>query len=1176
MKSTLLRICCLALALASAMVAQEFRATISGEVTDPAGAAVEGAKVVATSVERNVPYDTATNAVGRYTIQFLLPGKYTVTVEKTGFKKFVREDVVLVGQDKLALDVRLDLGAVVDSVTVTGDVSLLQTETATRQTSFENRIIENVPSGGRNIFALMYDQPGVVKTSTYWGSMELYAFGNVNGVSIGGGRNQENETVLDGTTNTKSDRGVGFVPSINATQEFTVQTNSYDAQFGRVGGGVTMINVKSGTNSLHGQLFEFFKNDKFRANDWVANKNEEGKTPFKNNTFGFEVDGPFYIPKVFDGRNKAFFMISLEGLREHNPGGTLTTLPLPEQLTGNFTNLLNGAGAQVTIYDPLSTQLGPDGKTYVRTPFTNNTIPGSRINGIAAKAAAFYPAPTFAGDGPAHLNNYAKILPSSNNYDSWLGKMDYMFSDRQRVSFRYGQTPWLNFSKLSWGNNPAEPSGEYPSTRIPRTWGADWTYTVSPTVVANLRFGLSRYEGQGGNTFGLNYDPRQLGFPSSLVAQFSALMFPRFNVGNYSPLGASPVFSYSTNDAYSLQPNISWTKGRHFLKIGTEFRRYNDNSQGPGLASGAYTFSTGFTGANPQRSDAVSGNEFASFLLGYPQSGQVDKNIYPAYRSKYYAAYIQDDFKVNSKLTLNLGLRWDYESPRYERFNRMVTDFASGPSPVAAAAKASPNAANCPACAAGLTGGIVYAGNSGDARYPFDPKRNQFQPRLGVAYRVRQNMVLRGGYAISYLGQSSAGQSYGYSRTTALTSSLDANLTPAVTLNDPFPASIYPTGLLQPVGNSQGLSTNLGQGIAVPYRDRSLPYSNQYSVGLQYELPRGWLADASYVGNITRRLPVNLGLNFIPQNVLTSLPVDQRPAYFNAQLPNPMAGLLPGSGLNNATLSRAQLLYAYPQYNGVTLTDVPIGRQRYDALQLKLTKRFSHGLTTTVSYTASKTLEQVSVLNAQDVNLSNVLATGLENRLVQYDVPQQLSVIGTYDLPFGKGRPLLAGMNKYAEAVIGGWSFSGVFMSHSGFPLDFPNAGPLVARSARLNDSQRDKLAQANGRTQYDPSYDVWFDTSIFPTTTPPAYTLRNFPTRFPDVRGRPLNVADISLYKEFNFFEKLKWQLRCDAHNAGNFPWFGKIDKQGANVTNQNFGHLLADMGNETRIVVFVMKIIF
>ncbi|MGH7488690.1 MAG: carboxypeptidase-like regulatory domain-containing protein, partial [bacterium] len=370
------------------------------EITDPAGAAVAGAKVVAVSVERNVPYEATTNSAGRYIIQFLLPGKYTVTAEKDGFKKFVREDVALSSADKLSLDVTLELGMVTQSVTATGEVSQLQTETATRQGVIENRVLENVPSGGRDLYALQYDEPGVVKTSTYWGSMELYAFGNVNAVSISGGKSGENETVLDGVTTTRSDRGVAFVPSLQSTQEFSVQTNSYDAEFGRVGGGVTMITVKSGTNSPHGQLYEFLKNDKLRANDWVANKEGDPATPFKNNTFGFEFDGPVYVPKVFDGRNKAFFMISLEGLREHDQGGQLRTLPSPEQLGGDFSKLFNDSGQLVSVYDPTTTQLGADGKTYSRTPFPGNVIPTSRINPIAAKVASFYPSPNLSGDGP--------------------------------------------------------------------------------------------------------------------------------------------------------------------------------------------------------------------------------------------------------------------------------------------------------------------------------------------------------------------------------------------------------------------------------------------------------------------------------------------------------------------------------------------------------------------------------------------------------------------------------------------------------------------------------------------------------------------------------------------------------------------------------------------------------
>jgi hypothetical protein len=562
----------------------------------------------------------------------------------------------------------------------------------------------------------------------------------------------------------------------------------------------------------------------------------------------------------------------------------------------------------------------------------------------------------------------------------------------------------------------------------------------------------------------------------------------------------------------------------------------------------------------------VSGNEFASFLLGYPSGGYVDHNIDPAFRAKYYALFVQDDFKVTPRLTLNLGLRWDYESPRSERYNRMLRGFAfDQPSPIAAAVKASPAAANCPACAAGLTGGLLYAGSSGDNRLAFNPHKRNFQPRAGVAYRLTSKLVFRGGYGLSYLGQNSNGAAVGFSRQTPLVASLDNGLTPAVSLSNPFPASIYTGGLLQPIGASQGLATNLGQSVAFQYLDRPLPYSQQYSAGFQYELRGGWLLDASYVGNITRRLPVTLGLNFIPIDVLNSIPVDQRQAYFNQQVPNPMAGLLPNSGLNGATVARQQLLFAFPQYgSGTQMSDVPIGRQRYDSAQMKVTRRFAHGLTMTVAYTAAKTLEQVAPLNAQDVDVSHPLNSKLEKRLTQFDVPQQLSVIGTYDLPF------------FRQRRFGGWTFSGVFMSHSGFPLPFPNAAPLAARSAKLTDSQRDAAARQAGRAQYDPSYDVWFDTSLFPRTAQAPFTLQTFPTRFPDVRSKPLNVTDISLYKEFRIKERLKLQVRCDAHNAGNFPWFGALDSTGNNVTRPLFGHLKANIGNETRVVVGVMKVIF
>jgi hypothetical protein len=433
---------------------------------------------------------------------------------------------------------------------------------------------------------------------------------------------------------------------------------------------------------------------------------------------------------------------------------------------------------------------------------------------------------------------------------------------------------------------------------------------------------------------------------------------------------------------------------------------------------------------------------------------------------------------------------------------------------------------------------------------------------------------MRGGMGISYLGQSSNGQPIGYSRPTPLIASTDGGVTPAASLTDPFPASLYPNGLLQPIGSTEGLATNLGQDAVAPYRQRPLPYSVQYSFGFQRELPHGWLADVSYVGNITKNLPVQLGLNFIPTDQLNSQPVDQRPGYFTNQVSNPMAGLLPNSSYNDPTIPLQQLLVAYPQYHNVIVTDVPIGSQRYDSLQTELTRRFTNGLAVQAAYTIGKNLEKVSPLNAQDITLGNLLHTGLEKRLVQYDVPRKLAVVVSYELPFGRGTRWGNKWNKVINGALGSWNFNTEFVKQSGFPIQFPNAAPLEARSAHFTDAQRDALAKKNGRPQFDPSYDKFFDTSLFPSQVQAPYTLRNFPTRFPDVRTKSPRFNEISVYKEFPIKERLHWQIRCDFHNAFNYPFFGAM--QSVDVRDPRFGQVRADISNEIRTVVLSMKVIF
>jgi hypothetical protein len=1155
------------LALAASLLilplsAQDFQASIGGVVTDPVGAPVAGVQVRVTNLERRINYDSTSNESGLYLIRFLPPGTYDVSAEKSGFKRFVREGIRLAAVDRLDLGIRLELGAVSESVTVTGEVAALETESASRTATIERKFVEDIPVSGRNLFQFQYTLPGVTKASRYWGSFELYAFGNINGVTINGGRVGENEVLLDGQTTTRGSRSASFAPALNAIEEVTIRTNSYDAAYGRIGGGVTSITLKTGTNQLHGQLYEFLKNDNLNSNGYSANAAGVRRPEFKNNTFGFTVDGPVYIPKLIDGRNRLFFMISTEFLRERNPQIQLWTVPTLEERRGDFTGLLDNQGRQITIYDPLTTV----GTT--RTPFAGNRIPQARINAVGANAAGFYPNPNRQSESLDGANNYLFVNSSRNQYDQWLGKMDFNVTQTHRLSWRYGETPWYNWARVQWGTNAAEPSGEFPSTRISRNWGAEWTWTMSPSVVLNLRAGLARYEGFSGNTFAAGFDPRQLGFPDTLVRQFTALQFPRFNLNdkNFSPLGATRTQNYETQDTWSLAPVLNMIRGRHSLKFGTDLRRYHDNRLQPESASGVYNFTRVWTQADPQRGDALSGNVFASFLLGYPASGSVPNNIDPSWRNYYYGLYVQDDWKITTKLTLNLGLRWDYETPITERYNRQVRGFAfDQPSPIASQVQ-------------GLTlrGGLVYAGSSGRERLAFNPDRNNFQPRVGVAWQFKEGWVMRGGYGLTMMGQNASGPATGFSQTTSLVASTDNNLTPAVTLSDPFPARLFPTGLLRPIGSSQGLATNLGLGVGAQFLDRPLPYSHQFSFGFQKALANKWLVDTSYVGNLTRKLPVSTNLNFIPTQELNRLPVAERPAYFNAQVTNPMRGLLPGSAFNGATVPRQQLLFAYPHFSNVSISNLPIGGQSYHSLQMKGTRRYSNGIATQFSYTWAKMLERVSQLNAQDTDLGNLLNTGLEQRLAEWDIPHTFSATVAYELPFGKNKRFFGNMNSFADAFFGGWNVNILHMRRSGTPVEFPNAAPIVARSAKLTASQRDELARAAGRDKFNPFFDKWFDTSVFPRTAQAAFTLRDFPTRFPDVRHDGLQSWEISVYKEFRIRERVRTQIRADFQNAFDYAHFGRLVTRPNNVQDTRFGQLDPAQGNQPRIVVLVAKIIF
>jgi hypothetical protein len=1139
---------------------QEVRAGLTGTITDSTGAAITNAAVVVSNLATNVTVSAKSNESGSFSTPFLAPGQYHMTVEATGFKKFIRENISLQAGERVRLDVKLEVGEVTTSVTVSDSVSQLQTESATRSQTLASEIVANVPTQGRNPFQIAWAASGVVKSGNFR-YLRSFDIAGMSGLSINGGREKTNEIIQDGISDVQADYTVISAPTTEAVQEFKVQANTYDAQYGRTGGGVITIVTKGGGNDFHGTAFEYFQNDKLNANQSELNRpttTSDGtfwpngrRPPNHINQFGVMASGPFVIPKVVNTKNRAFWMLSWESMRQRSADPSVVTFPIMDIRTGDFTKLFNGAGTMVTIYDPYSTQANGS-----RTPIAGNKMAASQINPVAAKVLSYYPAPSSAGVGPSQSNNNPFPSMWIASFDQFVGRTDFVVNSKNNVFFRYNENPFQEFRGITFGmDNPAEPTGNAPLLRNGRNVMMNWTSTLSPSMTFDLRFGVNRWESAGGSFFGANYNPATLGFSSAITSQISRYQFPRFDFQDYQSAGSN-AFGPGTRDAYSLQPNFNKVIGRHFLKFGVEARQYNINDSGRGYPSGNYTFNKSWTQANANTADAVSGNSIASFLMGLPAAARIERNIDVGYRHFYYAGFIQDDWKINSRMSLNIGLRWDAESGNVERYNRMVSglDFNAA-SPIAAAS-------GLP-----LKGVPQFAGVNGVPRSIVGTPKNQWQPRIGLAYKLGEKWVLRGGYGMYYVGSNEIGATSNFSRTTSAVvgNPADGGLTPypGMSLTNPFVS--YPNSkLLDPIGTSCGSSCFLGESVATYLYDRSLPYTHQYSFDIQRELPGGMLAEVGYGGNTSRNVLLGYGLNYIPASEMGKATFTSTGAvnasYYTSQVPNPMKGLIPNNaGMNGATISKVALMYAYPQM-GASINSLPLGRQQFHGVNFKLTKRMGQGLSFLAAYSIGKNLRQIRSLNPQDFGgLTNWESTKLVKESDQnIDTPQKFVIAGIYELPFGKGKPIASNVPGIVNQIIGGWQWNYNVTLQKGWMVDYPNAPQTTAGSAKLD----------------NPTYTKVFDTSKWagakvPNTT---YFYRDFPFLFSDVRRPSYNNWDTSLSKYFPIKESLKLQFRFEMVNMFNHPWFA--DMQSTDVTNALFGRLNPTQRNLPRFIKLAMHL--
>lgn len=1118
---------------ASSLLSQTATGTLDGRVTDATGAVIPDAKISIVSGQTNFRQELSTNTLGAFVRPFLLPGTYQVTVEKQGFRRYSESNVRITVQQTVSLDIVLTLGDTSTTVEVSASTAQLSTSSSTVSTVIGNKAIMDLPLNGRNPFALASLVPGVVPGggSTPW---------------ISGGRNASSEITIDGTSIILPENNVGintiaYTPPVDTVQEFSIVTNALAAEYGRTGGGTINVSTRSGGNAFHGSAFEFLRNSKLDANNFFSNRARTPLAAFQRNQFGGTLGGPISIPGLYKGKDKTFFFISEQSTVQRSASLFTTTVPTQQWLNGDFSTLKNAAGADITIYDPLTAANDGTGN-FIRQAFPGNIIPANRMDPVALKAKAYYP---LANQLPTNVNtnanNYfaaSKAPSSSHQFDS---RIDHNFNQKLtvfgRFSYNISQSSPVNFF-----NNPGTPSGDGPSqtTNYNATFNAN--YTANPTTIINFNYGFGRFNNQR-YPFSSGFDTTQLGFSQAIRDQAATqnLEFPRFDISGVSSLGQA-TFTTLRFIPYSHVFAGSATKvlTRHTIKMGGEWRKLFLNFLQLGQPAGQYSFNQGFTQRNPVQAVGTQGFGMASFLLGTVASGSISHDPIPASSSVYWGGYIQDDFKFNSRLTLNLGLRYDVDLPRTERFNRYSYFDISAPSPLAGRVSAFPN----------LKGAMRFV--NGDNRYQVPVDRNNFSPRFGFAYKLNNKTVMRGAYALMYAGSmmQAAGSSgsagmEGYRGSTGMLTTLDGGRTVNAYLRNPYPNGFnLPLG--SPDGPNSGASTNIGLGVGESFfNDSRNPVIQQWNFNVQRELPGNMVVEAGYLASKGNHLVDGEG----------SMTYNQLPASFgdlgnalNDQVPNPFFGIItnPTSALSQPNVSRSQLLRPYPQYTGISAFRKPQANSIYHAFTLRVEKRFSNGLGFLGSFTGGKLIDDASqtvTFLGQAGNKQDFYNRRAERSISTQDIARRLVVSGNYDLPFGKGRKMLSSMNPVAEILIGGWQVNGILTLSGGTPvLITQNVNNTGLGSSGQRPNNNGTSGKLEGLTT-DQKIAQYFNTSVFSFAQ--AFRFGNVSRTSPDIRNPGLRTLDFSLFKNYRIREKATLQFRAEAFNLTNTLQLGAPNAQ-------------------------------
>lgn len=1156
----------LAAALFSCMPAwaQLYTGTVTGAVTDPSGAVIPNAHVHLVDEQKGYSFDTNTDSNGRYLFRSLQPGVYKISVEAQGFQTQDQAGINIDVNQNVAVDFSMHVGATTQTVEITGTAPVLSTQDAVTGQLVDRRFINDLPLVSRSVTDLAFLTPGVTEVDTTCPGC------TANNFISNGSRNSTADILMDGVTVTNFEQNSGilfplYTPSVDAVEEFAVQESNFSAEYGFTGATVVNMVIRSGTNQFHGSAYDFLRNQKLDANNFFNNAAGIPLPPLRRNNFGGTIGGPIR-------HDKTFFFFDYDGTRSASLSTYQAGVPSALERTGNFGELCGYAGgsfdanglcsaADGQLWDPYTGVYNSDKGGPVRSgyiPF-NNLItymspgpspaqPGNLIDPVAYKMMQYFPLPN-VGVGTANYNPYtnwqgsAATKGAANQFDI---KIDQRFSDKDLLSGRYSRS-WAPGFPVNCFGNVGDPCDFGPSTGDANLVAINHTHTFSPRVLLTVSYGLARSftfsESIGNESKYKGLSPSAtLGMPQYMDSS-GIPQLPSIEVGNYTsagPNGASlgtQPWSYlrEGTETHELLGTLNWVKGAHNLKFGGEGRMHRTSFTQPGVPAGVFTFDFSSTSEFPE---SGGGDSLASFMTGVggPNSwGEYEIPNYVSTESFQYGSFVQDNWKASSKLTLNIGLRYDVSTPRTERYNRMNALSMSVVSPVTAPGLGT------------LHGGEIFMNPSNRSNYGTDYK--DIGPRIGLAYQVFKNTVIRGGYGIFYStvrsGAAGTGPT-GYQGYDQYTNWYPLNpsdgATPYGRLSNPFPS-----GVKFPPGSSLGLLNDIGLGAAgpIPAIDTVNPYEQSWTFGIQHELPSSLLLDVSYAAKKGTHLYFGGagGLNYLGRQI-ESYNSDQITA-LNTYVNNPFYNVItdPNSGLSAQTYPAYQFQLPFPQFTGFSGDDPPWANSNYNAMQIKAEKRFSHGLQFLVTYVWSKSIDDASSTSGNvtwlggTTHLQDPNNRRLERGLSTFDIPSVLQFSYTYELPIGRGKAVGGDMHPVLNAIVGGWQTNGIWRITDGRPemLSLSGGQSLPTYGGQQpNITATLRCAGSNILTQYFANPDV--------LVVPPPFTLGDAPRTDGSCRQPGQFNANLSLFKEFPLSllrEGAKLQFRFETYNALNHPVF-------------------------------------